>query len=416
MKVASTTIDITPRGEFWMEGYIHPVRKEPALGVHDAPIAVLLLLEQGGNEVLFVSIDVCIVAASEIAALRSGLAACLAIEERNIVISSIHSHSCANGFEGSSAMGIPITPGYAQMVTGAVIEGATRLRSSMVEASPELLFTHVRGWYSNRNDADRPFDDEVYALRFRAEDASVVGAMLNFNCHATVVGPTNRLLTTDVIGAVRDELAEWIGAVPYTFTGASGDLGNRQFRQGNDFAELRRVSNGIAGEIMKAAYNPIELKAPIVWSFDHHVCYENSRFYPMYQQQLNDVLEMLAGDPTFDEKKLADTEKEMLEQQLRRGHMEFDIRMEVVDFGSVVFVTFPGELASDLGAYIKASFGGRRVIVIGYANDYQGYFVPEGDFGGTSYESYVTQMPRGWIEEVLADFRTQTVREHQTWK
>lgn len=405
MRVASTTVDITPRGTFWMEGYIHPIRKEPALGVHDTPIAVLLLVEQGGSEVLFVSLDVCIVTADETAAMRSGLAACLGIDEERIVISSIHSHSCANGFEGASSMGITTTPGYVQLVTGLVIEGATSLRSRMADAEPELLATHVRGWYSNRNDAERPFDDEVYALRFRTVDGAIVGAMLNFNCHATVVGPTNRLLTSDVIGGVRSELAEWVGAVPYTFTGASGDLGNRQFRQGNDFAELRRVSNGIAGEIMKASFERVELEAPKVWHFTHHVCYENERFYPEYQQQLDAVLDVLAGNPTFDEKKLADTEKEMLEQQLRRGHMEFDIAMTVIDFGALAFVTFPGELASDLGAYIKASFGGRRVVVIGYANDYQGYFVPEADFGGTSYESYVTQMPCGWIEDALAEFR-----------
>lgn len=406
MRVSSLTVDITPHGAFWMEGYIHPVRKEPALGVHDTPVAVLLLVEQGGNEVLFVSIDVCIVTAETTAALRKSLASCLNIDAGHIVISSIHSHSCANGFEGASSMGIPTTPGYVQMVTGRVVEAATLLRDRMVDATPELLHTHVRGWYSNRNDAERPFDDEVYALRFCADNGDVAGAMLNVNCHATVVGPTNRLLTTDVIGGVRAELAEWIGTVPYTFTGASGDLGNRQFRRGNDFAELRRVSNGIAGEIMKASFEPLAFGSPAVRHFVHHVCYENEQFYPVYRKQLDSVLAVLAGNPTFDEKKLADTEKEMLEQQLSRGHMEFDIHMTVIDCGDVVFVTFPGELASDLGAYLKASFGDRHVIVIGYANDYQGYFVPKEDFGGTSYESYVTQMPRGWIEAVLAEFRS----------
>ena len=37
---------------------------------------------------------------------------------------------------------------------------------------------------------------------------------------------------------------------PYTFTGASGDISNRQYRQGNDFAELDRVGSGIA-EILR---------------------------------------------------------------------------------------------------------------------------------------------------------------------
>lgn len=409
MKAASISVDITPTGTFWMEGYIHPIRKEPATGAHDVPRATLLLLEVEGVRTLFVSIDVCILTAATTAAMRAGLATQLDVPSESIVINSIHSHSCANGFEGAGAMGIPTTPGYVELVCGLVLQAATGLDGELAEVSAEMLVQHVRGWYSNRNDADLPFDDEALVLRFVAADGSVAGAMLNFNCHATVVGPTNRLLTTDVQGGVRDELADWIGCVPYIFTGASGDLGNRQFRQGNDFAELRRVSNGIAGEIMKGAFEPVDLAAPAVHKFTHHVCYNNEQFYPQYQAQLDEVLEVLANNPTFDEKKLADTEKEMLEQQLARHEMEFDVEMTTLDFGPVVFTTFPGELASELGAYIKESFEGtgKHPAVIGYANDYQGYFVAAHTYGGTSYESYVTQMPKGWTEKMLEEYRSQ---------
>lgn len=406
MKAATLNVDITPHGKFWMEGYIHPSRREPSIEVHDAPQAILLLVEQGGEEVLFCSLDVCILLYETTRPLREGLSRVVGIVPERIVISSIHSHSCVNGFDSGSLMGLPITPGYVDMVTGRVIEAATLLRERLVEATPELLVTHVRGWYSNRNDANLPFDDEAVVLRFRTESGETAGALLNFNCHATVVGPLNHKLTTDVIGGVRAEVAEWIGCVPYTFTGASGDLGNRQFRRGNDFAELRRVSNGIAGAIMDGTFERIEFSAPIVREFIHHVAYNNEDFYPEYRRQLAEVEELLAGNPTFDEAKLATTEKEALQTQLSRGEMAFDIRMTVVDFGSVVFATFPGELASALGARAKESLAARGAhpVIIGYANDYQGYFVPASAFGGTSYESYVTQMPKGWIEDVLEEF------------
>ena len=409
MKAASASVDITPQGKFWMEGYIHPIRKEPGLGVHDTPRATLLLVEVEHREILFVSIDVCILKAETTAAMRSGLSGLLGIAEERIVINSIHTHSAANGFEGDGAMGIPTTPGYVEYVTGLVLQAATRLRDREREVEAQMLIHHVRGWYSNRNDAGLPFDDEAFVLRFVDKGGAVVGAMLNFNCHATVVGPTNRLLTTDVQGGVRDELVDWIGCVPYIFTGASGDLGNRQFRQGNDFAERRRVSNGIAGEIMKGAFGPVELAAPTVSRFEYHVSYNNEQFYPQYQKQLDEVERVLAGQPSFDEKKLADTEKEMLEQQLARHEMDFTVEMTTIDFGSVVFTTFPGELASELGALVKDAFDrtGKHPVIIGYANDYQGYFVAAHTYGGTSYESYVTQMPKGWTEEMLEAYREQ---------
>ncbi len=407
MKASSIAVDITPQGRFWMEGYLHPCRQEPSYEVHDTPLGTMLLVEVGGAEMLFVSIDVCIVDAQATLPLRRGLADCVGIDPARIVINSIHSHSCVNGFEGASNMGLPVTPGYVEMVTGLLIQQAQELRDEMREVSAELLSTHVRGWYSNRNDADLPFDDEAVVLRFVDESGAVAGAMLNFNCHATVVGPTNKALTSDVQGGVRNELAEWIGCVPYIFTGASGDLGNRQFRLGNDFAELARVSCGIASEIMKGSFEPIELSAPTVRSFVHRVHYHNEEFYETYREQLVEVERVLANNPTFDEKKLADTEKEMLEQQLQRHEMDFSVRMETIDFGSVVLVTFPGELASELGAYVKESFAGTDAhpLVIGYANDYQGYFVAAHTYGGASYESYVTQMPKGWTEDMLAAYR-----------
>ena len=51
-------------------------------------------------------------------------------------------------------------------------------------------------------------------------------------------------------------------------------------------------------------------------------------------------------------------------------------------------------------------FPGKRVFVIGYANDGQGYFVPAGDFG-LGYESFVTKLPAGGIESVLDEFEDQ---------
>lgn len=406
MRASTACVDITPHGTFYMEGYANEVRRHPALGVHDAPYAVLLLLEVDGVETLFVSLDVCIVSEEGSRLLREGLAGCLEIPEDHIVISAIHSHSCANGFEGEGGIVSVRTHGYVEMASGLAIEAATGLREALREVEPELLSTHVRGWYSNRNDLGRPFDDEAYVLRFKTQDGTVAGAMLNFNCHATVVGPHNRYLTPDVIGGVRARLADWVGCVPYAFTGASADLGNRQYRRGNDFAELERVSCGIASTIMEGGeFAPVEMVAPRVSSFEHHVSYNNEDYFGQYRTQLEEVSEKL-DDPgiSFDERKLADTERQLLESQLAIHEVDFTIKMRTVDFGGVVFVCFPGELASDLGMRLKGAFGDRVVIVIGYANDYQGYFVPEGDFGGTSYESYVTRMPRGGIERVLDEY------------
>lgn len=403
MRAASICVETRPKGVVYMEGYADEARKLPALGVHDSPKSVLLLLEWEDERVLFVSLDICVLSRERIDPLVEQLSACLDMSQDHIVVSAIHSHSCPTGF-AQIDMGNGVSFGYEQMVTGEVLMAATHLAERLVSVRAELVSTCIHGWYGNRSDKDRAFDDSAYVLRFVSEtDGSVAGAMLNFNCHATVLGPKNRYVSADVLGAVRSELTEWIGITPYTFTGASADLGNRQFRQGNDFPELVRTTNGIAGCIMKGAFEPCSLDVPRVRRFMYRVHFDAAEYHDAYRIQLAAVERKLSGELSFDERKLAVSEKCALEMKLKTEVVDFPLEMTLLDFGSIVFVAFPGELASDLGQRVKAMFPGRVALVVGYANDYQGYFMTEADFG-TCYETLATSMPQGGIERILELF------------
>ena len=406
MRASTVHVRVTPQGTFYMDGYGSDERQSPALGVHDDPYVVLVLLEQDGSDLLFASLDVCNADAEHTAPMRSLLAKATGVPEDRIVISAIHSHSCPTGFRGNGLVAGQ-SLGWPEMVCGMAVQASTRLREELVDVRAELLSTHVRGWYSNRNSAEKPFDDEALVLRFLDEGGRCVAALANFNCHATVVGPKNMLLTTDVQGAVRAQLTNWLGVMPYEFTGASGDLGNRQFRQGNDFAELARVANGIAGEIMRGSFEPIELSAPQMREWRHEIDYDNTAYYGLYREKLAAAQAVLdSPDSSFDDRKLARTEVRRLAQKLETPRVSFPILMRTYDLGALVIVTFPGELGSTLGMRIKGMFPGKVVMVIGYANDAQGYFVPEQDFG-LGYESFVTQLPQGGIESVLDAYEEQ---------
>ena len=403
MKASSTTAKITPQGVFYLDGYPNETRQLPGAGVHDDPYAVLLLVEEGAKRALFVGLDICLASLSITRGMRAQLSQLLCVPDEFIVISTTHTHSCPNGMREESLIAHD-TPGYADFVSGIVVQAASTLPERLSEVHAEMLSTHIRGWYSNRNSADKPFDDEAYLVRFVRTDGTVAGAMQNFNCHSTVVGAHNMLVTADLQGTVRAELAPWVGCTPYAFTGASGDLGNRQFRKGNGFEELKRVSVGIAAEFMKCTFEPIELAEPTMREFVHRVDYDNTDYYPVYERQLAEARATLADNSaSADAKKLAITEVSKLSAKLEQEHVAFPSVMRVIDFGPLAFVTFPGELGSVLGLRIKGMFVDKTCIVIGYANDAQGYFVPEDDFG-RGYESFVTKLPPGGIETVLDVF------------
>ena len=46
MKVSTTSVKITPQGTFYLDGYLNDLRQNPGTGVHDDPLAVLLLVAE----------------------------------------------------------------------------------------------------------------------------------------------------------------------------------------------------------------------------------------------------------------------------------------------------------------------------------------------------------------------------------
>ena len=49
---------------------------------------------------------------------------------------------------------------------------------------------------------------------------------------------------------------------------------------------------------------------------------------------------------------------------------------------------------------LKKTSSGKLTFMIGYADDYHGYFVPAEDFG-KCYESFVTLLPEGGTEKMI---------------
>lgn len=72
--------------------------------------------------------------------------------------------------------------------------------------------------------------------------------------------------------------------------------------------------------------------------------------------------------------------------------------------GNLVVVTMPCDTCSALGLKIKRAFPGREVIVIGYANTYCNYLVPNEDYG-KYFETMNARTARGqadrFVERVI---------------
>lgn len=74
----------------------------------------------------------------------------------------------------------------------------------------------------NRNG---PCDHEVVVVRFDKHDGGLLATLVNFACHATIMGPLNRLITPDFPGAMKRVVEQAIGGHCVFLQGSAGDQG-----------------------------------------------------------------------------------------------------------------------------------------------------------------------------------------------
>lgn len=400
MRAATNVKEICPKNPFYMVGYLSKERELPALGVHDIPLCVGLMLEIENRKLIFISLDVCVIEKKKADIIKDDIIKAIGIDKEDIIINTIHTHSGASGLDALD-MAKADSPGYFELVKKAVVECVKEMPDNLQEVTAEIGKTAVHGFYSNRNDINKPYDDEAYIIRFRNEEGKIVSAMCNFNCHCTVVGPANRYATSDLIGEVRRNLSEYLGVMPYTFTGSSADISNRQLRQGNDFKELERVGRGVA-DILKNIkdYHEINMDSCELRHYSYRVHYDNTQYFNEYKKELEKVTELLDTDISFDQRKLLTTEKKQLSEKLKLNEVDFTVSCKIIKMGDIEIITYPGELASKFGIDIKKKNKDLITMIMGYADDYRGYFIEAEEYG-KCYETIATNTPKGVTEKII---------------
>ena len=217
---------------------------ETAEGVHrpfNATALALAELEGDGGPLLLLAVDIGWLEKDEMAEFLEGVREPLGLGEDRLLIAFSHTHAGANL---SSSMrdhpgGDKIRPYF------------ERLISRCTEAGAEAIANVVPAWLSfgsgtcdlaqNRDawdedsqqfvtgfNPDGEADDTVLVARVSADDGTVLATLVNYGCHPTTLGPTNRLLSPDYIGAMREVMEDAFGAPCLFLLSPCGDTGPRE--------------------------------------------------------------------------------------------------------------------------------------------------------------------------------------------
>ena len=205
------------------------------------------------------------------------------------------------------------------------------------------------------------------------------------------------------MGNVGKALDERFDTTFLTVQGACGDMGNRQYRQGNDQRELWREKNSLMEQINPitgetGAEQPLDLKVVQVKTTDYKIRYSYDT--ELLKQQMAEEQKKLDAAVTEDQRKLLWSGIRHMGEKLAAGGVDQTLTSGIFHLGDLDILSVPGELFSAFGLQIKEHMKAPVKMIWGYEHYSAGYIVEAGEYG-KGYESMSTLFPQGEAERYV---------------
>lgn len=255
-------VEITPPVGFPMGGYA--ARQGPSTGVHDPLFATVLLLKAEGGTVAIISCDLRSFPSERIVA--------LARERKladHVLIAVTHNHSGPMTWEDKS-WPKPNASWFAETedkILNAIEEASKKLFPARIAAGfSEIYLGHNRRkvaadgkvtmvWRNAERLPTSPIDPTVGVIRVDDETGNPRAVIVNYACHAVILGPDNRQISADYPGYLRQRIErELPGALCLFIQGGAGDINpylDKQPVAENGFGEAEKMGNALAEESLK---------------------------------------------------------------------------------------------------------------------------------------------------------------------
>ena len=287
---------------------------------------------------------------------------------------------------------------------------------------------------------DGEADDTVLVARVNADDGGVLATLVNYGCHPTTLGPTNRLLSPDYIGAMREVMEDAFGAPCLFLLSPCGDTGPREGFVGDTAiadSNGRRLGFAAAAavESLLPAGTRLVYDGPIIsgatlgsWKrttldppADDRSFALRSRTLridlPIKPHESPDALKaahdqatrdleaaQASGDP------VAIRDATALRERARRrllrgptlpagGTIPFDLHLW--QLGDALLLSVPAEPYSHLQQELRSRFPNRLILISVVTNGTLAYLLPENLYGKNLYQDWVSFPGPGGLELVL---------------
>ena len=404
IKVATSTSYVTPQQPCFMGGY--GVRRQKSEGVLDELKCTAILLEINDETVVMCDVEILMITPEIVTAVKEQLEREFGVYPERVTIATTHTHA---GPEIRSER-LPMfdeetDDGFWRYYQDFLKEKifatiADCFKKERVEVEAWYRTVKIEGLYGNRNGMDKPEDKDVTLIVFKNND-NVEAAIVNISCHPTVLGAQNLQISSDLLGYISRGVKERLGVYPLMMQGASGDMSNRNYRQGHDAQEMARTGEGILAQLFASEeLSPLSLSEPMVEEYHWETTYPVDR--DALKALQSEIRQQMSAEINYDKHKILLSSDYAIDLKLRKEEITAVFNAAIIRLGDIEICKQPGEMFSRFGMKIKAASKAMLPLIWGYADDYGGYLADEGEYGKT-YESIMSLLPKGATEEITDD-------------
>ena len=329
-----------------------------------------LVLESGGTRVAFVSTDFLGFPAVLGDRVRQQV---YSIPATNILIGATHTHSAPDcyGFPNGRG-GTDSDLDYLDFVCNKAAEAINEAVAGLQTATLRIATGKANGKIAYNYYAPQLYDPRCSVMQAVGPDGNPFATLVNYAIHPEVLGPSQGILSPDMVGPLYDRIAASGGGIGIFMNGALGgmvtaDVRGPEGKYMQTWKECRRIGHRLADEALRIVSSAAAQSNPEIR------CAGRDVTLPVDSPLL---LAIMKSSPL----KLAKPDKKSITTYVN-----------LVQVGSAQILTIPGEALPNIGYYLKRKMAGRHNLLFGLTNDALGYILTKEDWNSFERYDYITR-------------------------
>jgi neutral ceramidase len=374
-----------------MSGYRS--RTMPFEGIHDSIYARAIVFSDGENKAAIISAEI-IGFSNSFCEETSGLIEQeLGIKAENILLSVVHNHSgpVTRVYQDDVSPGvIAYADELQQKIVGLVIQADRHLQEVSIGAGKGECRMNINRRAEDGNGNIQlgrnpygPCDHEVGVVRIDDAKGNIMSLLLNWPCHAVVMGPRNYFISGDWPGATSRYIEDSLD-FPVTapiLIGASGDI-NPIYGPHIDFVDVNSYAYALEAIGRDLGNEAIRVSEDIKTRSTGTIKAIQKNIYLPGKSEEPNRLHHQGYDPGND----------------------VEVRLSAIKIGNVIFAGVNGEVFNQIGVKLKSQSPYSNTFFLTHCNGSCGYLVSDDAISEGGYEVRSTSAQSGAESGIIEGF------------